>query len=85
MAVLPDNDRLEVWAELMRKYSANGETVGITKPDLRAAVNAIDDFMNNNASTLNAALPLPARTELTTEQKALILTYVVNKRYLVGV
>ena len=84
MAVLADGARLEVWAELMRKWSADGQAVGVTKADLRAAVNAIDDWLNTNAAALNSALPQPARGALTTAQKAILLTYVVQRRYLDG-
>lgn len=85
MAVLPEQDRLELWAELMRRYSVDGETIGVTKPELRAAVDAIDDFMDANAAAINQALPQPARGVLTTAQKAILLTFVVERRYLVGV
>ena len=81
MAVLDEASRTEVWAELMRKYSRDGETIGITKQDLRAAVDALDDFMDANAATINNALPQPAKAELTSAQKALMLSFVVLKRY----
>ena len=81
MAVLDEASRVEVWAELMRKYSSDGESIGINKPDLRAAVDALDTFMNTNAATINNALPQPAKSALTVQQKALMLSYVVLKRY----
>ncbi|NIQ12714.1 MAG: hypothetical protein GWN55_04280 [Phycisphaerae bacterium] len=85
MAVLPEADRADVWAELMRKYSTDGETIGIPKADLRAAVDAIDNYMNDNAAAINQSLPEPARTTLTASQKAILLSYVVFKRYQVEV
>lgn len=86
MAVLPDNDRVSVWAQYMRDISAQRETFGaLSKADLRAAVNALDDFMNTNAGAINAALPQPARGALTTPQKAQLLMAVVARRYLTGV
>ena len=81
MAVLDEASRIEVWAELMRKYSRDGETIGINKADLRAAVNAVDNYMDNNAAAMNNELPQPAKGTLTPAQKALILSYVVLKRY----
>ena len=81
MAVLDEASRVEVWAELMRKYSSDGESIGINKPDLRTAVDALDTFMNTNAATINNALPQPAKSALTVQQKALMLSYVVLKRY----
>ena len=81
MAVLDEASRVEVWAELMRKYSSDGDSIGINKADLRATVDALDTFMDTNAVAINNALPQPARGALTVQQKALILSYVVLKRY----
>lgn len=81
MAVLPDADRKEIYANWMREISGRREAVNITKPDLRAAFNAIDDWVDNNTSSFNTAIPLPARTSLTAKQKAELLLYVINKRW----
>jgi hypothetical protein len=81
MAVLNETERVDVWAKLMRQYSSDGETIGINKPELRAAVDAIDDYMHDNAATINNALPTAAKTTLTAAQKAVLLSYVVLKRY----
>ena len=85
MAVLPDTAREELWAELMRQYSRDGETVGVTKVDLRAAVDAIDTYLHTNAAAINSTLPDAARLNLTPPQKALLMVYVIQKRYLEGV
>jgi len=45
-------------------------------------VDALDDFMDQNATALNNALPVTARTNLTTPQKAAVLSAVIAKRYL---
>jgi len=79
MAVLPDNDRLAVWAQYMRESrDAHG---ALTKADIRAAVDAIDGFLNTNAAAINSAIPQPARGALTTAQKARLLMYVIQRRY----
>lgn len=59
-----------------------GDRLGITKPELRAAINALDTWLNDNAAAANAALPQPARGALTVEQKAALLSYVIARRYL---
>ena len=84
MAVLLDADRVECWAGWMREVSANHEACGITKADLRAAINAADDWINTNAAAYNLALPLAARTSLTASQKARLLVLVLSKRFLRG-
>lgn len=82
MAVLSDNDRAALWAAYMQQ---NLESLTLTKTDLRAAVNAIDTYLNDNASAINTAIPQPARGALSTAQKALLLLFVVQRRYLSGV
>lgn len=82
MAVLADPDRFDVWADFMRSSGVLGV---ITKAELRAAINAADDWANTNSAAYNLALPQPARAVLTAPQKALILGMVVNKRYIKGV
>jgi molybdopterin-guanine dinucleotide biosynthesis protein len=81
MAVLPDNERLALWADLMREMSAAGEAVSITKADLRAALNAADAWADSNAASYNTAIPQPARNALTARQKARLLMYVIRRRY----
>lgn len=81
MAVLPDADRFDLWAELMRAISDAHEPVAITKADLRAALNAADAWAEANATAYNTALPQPARGALTAAQKARILMLVVRRRW----
>ena len=81
MPLLNEAARVEVWSDLMRQLSNDGEEIGITKAQLRAAVDALDDFMDDNAAVINNALPTAAKANLTTQQKALLLSYVVLKRY----
>jgi hypothetical protein len=56
----------------------------VTKADLRAAVDALDDFLNTNAAAINTAIPQPARGALTTTQKAKLLMFVIRQRYVKG-
>ena len=78
MAVLPDAERKDAWAKWMR---GNREEISVLKADLRDAVNAIDDWVDANAASFNSAIPLPARTALTSAQKARLLMLVVSKRF----
>jgi hypothetical protein len=81
MTKLTELERADMWADFMRELSSDGQSIGITKQELRAAIDALDDFMDDSAATINAAIPQPARTSLTVQQKALMLSYVVLKRY----
>lgn len=79
MAVMSNQSRQDCWTDFMRE-----DGVAITKADLRAAIDALDDWFDSNAATLNAVLPVAARTGLTTPQKARLLRAVIAKRYLTG-
>lgn len=81
MAVLPDADRAAVNGNFMQELSDAHTPTSLLKSDLRAAVNAIDDWVNANAVAFNLAIPLPARTQLTAKQKAQILFFVVRRRF----
>lgn len=77
MAVLPalDRDRIVRW--FMRR---NTEPVGITKAQLRAAVDATDDWIDTNAAAFNTALPLAARNALSATQKTILFCWVAMRR-----
>lgn len=78
MAILPDNERVTVWAQSMREFP--GET-SLTKAQLRAAVDALDSWVDSNAAAINAAIPQPARSSLTSQQKSFLLALVLQRRY----
>ena len=78
MAVLPNKDRFTIWAELMRLDEIFGT---VSKTDLRAAVNATDDWVKANQASFNAALPAIIRTELTARQKSLLLMNVMIRKF----
>lgn len=81
MAILTNPQRQQLWAAFMRKLSNDRDELSLTKPELRAAVDAIDQWIEDNAISLNAAIPLPARTALSTTQKAALFFFVANKRF----
>lgn len=77
MANLVDGDRFAVFAQYMRD---NQEPINLTKADLRAAVDAVDAWVEANKSAYNTAIPQPARAELSATQKTFLLLAVVMKR-----
>lgn len=84
MAALTDEQRRSAWAAWMDDVSRRRDPCAITKHDLRAAFDAIDNFFESNKTTINQAIPEPARSGLTTSQKALLLALVLRARYDVG-
>lgn len=81
MAVLTDNDRVDIWREYMRYGSNERETMGLTKPELRAAIDATDDWINDNQASYNNALPTAAKASLTQKQKVRLFLAVAEKRF----
>ena len=81
MPLLTDQERGQVTAQLQTDWSRQSETLTVSKSELRAAVNDADQWAEANASDFNATLPQPARSNLTSKQKARLLSYVLFKRY----
>lgn len=82
MATLTTEQRHDLWAGFMREFPKS-ETLGaITKAQLRAASDALDQYFSDNAATINAAIPQPARGVLTSRQKALLAIHVIRARYI---
>lgn len=81
MAILPDNDRRRIWAGLMRYWSNLREGLpNMSKVDLRAAVDATDDWIEDNQASFNAALPDAFRNNATLDQKTLLFCAVALAR-----
>ena len=85
MAVLISADRKDLSTKIQRDLSKKRRGLALTKSELRAAINAVDQWINDNRAALNAALPVAARNNLTAAHKADLLTYVAGKRSKVGV
>lgn len=83
LEALSEADRDHVFQEMISK-NPSPEVLSLSVLDLRAAVNASDDWAVANAQSFNAALPLPARTVMTTKQKTLMLSLVIYWRWWVG-
>lgn len=81
MAILLDADRAELTAEIQRTSECPG---GLTKPQLRAVVNALDAWWETVATAGNTAIPQPQRGILTTKQKAALFMMVLQQRYKVA-
>jgi hypothetical protein len=80
MAVLDAENRRRVWAHLMRNWDKSLGRIPVNKIELRAAVDAADDWADANAAAYNTALPQPFRGAATTGMKSLLLCYVIMRR-----
>ena len=61
----------------------NDETLGaVVKANLLAEVDYDDDYLNDNAATILAGVPQPARGVLSNSQHARMFNIVNTKRYI---
>jgi hypothetical protein len=70
-------EREKVWAHAMRSPIAIG---CVSKPNLQAAVNAVDDWVDSNAVSFNNALPAAFKAAATTAEKNILLMLVLMRR-----
>ncbi|MFD9949826.1 hypothetical protein ACFWYW_55845 [Nonomuraea sp. NPDC059023] len=77
MALLDATGRARVAAQWMRQ---NRSVCAFTKPDLAAAVAAIDQWIEDNQASFNSFLPQPYRSLATTTQKADLFCEVLMRR-----
>lgn len=84
MAYLVDNEVIDSMSDMMDGLSKRFEPIGVTKPELKSALVAIDAYIEDNAALINTSIPQPARTNLTKSQKAEIMVFILTKRYKVG-
>ena len=77
MAVLSDTDRQRTAGQWMRD---NLEMASFSKAELRAALDATDNWIQAQDASYNAALPQPFRGAATAKQKTLLFCYVAMRR-----
>lgn len=80
MAALDATNRARASAQAMRDWPAAIGMPAVTKADLKAAVDATDDWIEANQASVNTALPQPFRGTATTAQKTFLFCYVAMRR-----
>lgn len=85
MAVLADNRRAALHAEIMRECSRLGMPIPVLKTVLRTAINEADNWADANATEYNNALSQPFRGAASSKLKAMVLMYVIADRHEVTV
>lgn len=78
---LTTQQRGRLGGDAMAELSREREPIPLTKAQLAAALAAVDDWVEANTASLNAALPTAARNNLSTRQKARLLAQVVVRRW----
>lgn len=70
------------WKEVMDDLSNKREVILIDKNVLLDTINAIDAWIDANATNFNQTLPLAARQNLTASQKTRLLMAVARRRFI---
>ena len=84
MSVMQAGDRKAAFVDFVEEIKQRGNPFNLAKADTQAAVDAADQWASDNAASFNSALPVAARTTLSAAEKALLLAFVVLKRYRTG-
>lgn len=77
---LTTEQRLEVYKRFVADQGRTFEPIPILKSELKAAGDAIDDWIDSNMASLNTAIPEPARSGLTQAQKIKLFKYILDVR-----
>jgi hypothetical protein len=77
MALLNAQDRFRTAAQYAREQPIHGQ---LLKPDFRAALAAVDQWIDDNRVFFVAALPEPYKTLSTAQDKVMLLTYVLLRK-----
>ena len=81
---LTNEQRKQLWGQFMDDLSAIPAVIGdstINKHELRDVVNAIDSWIDNNASSFNNALPAPGKAQLSGKQKYCLFKMILILKY----
>lgn len=85
MAILSDTIHTEISGRYQSDLSRIRETLsGVTKSDIKAAIVAVDQWVQDNKTSFNNALPTATKNNLTASQKSQILVYVMERRFQEG-
>lgn len=76
---LTEDQRVQCIRELIR--SIEPAPVNFTRAQLKATVDAVDQWCSDNAASFNSALPQPFRGQATAQQKAALLASVALRRF----
>ncbi|MCK5605553.1 hypothetical protein KAR91_26910 [Candidatus Pacearchaeota archaeon] len=84
MATLSTEDRQRISNGLQRFWSRLFEGMNFNSPELLAAINATDTWIDDNQASFNSALPAVAQSNMTATQKTLLFCVVATMRMGIG-
>lgn len=80
MAILGTVECTNIGVTFCSEISSARLPIDLTKTELRAAINAIDQWIDDAQGSFNLAIPQPARGVLTAKQKAQLFFAVARRR-----
>jgi hypothetical protein len=81
MPLLDEISRKKIRSRISKRISEARSGINLTKPELDAAIAAVDQWIEDNQASFNNSLPEPAKTNLSGNQKVLLFFYVANERF----
>lgn len=81
MALTDEDLKVALRSYIQTAYTQMGDIATLTTADIKAAAQALDTWLDDNAATINSILPQPFRGTATPGQKALILAFTALRRY----
>lgn len=84
MATLSEGARQEIWRKLMKQWSKDRTPTSLLAVEVKAAVDAVDQWIDDNAVSYNNALPAAARAAMSAGEKARLLSMVALARFTGG-
>jgi hypothetical protein len=81
MPPLVDDDRKQASRAFIEKvFVQQNQTAIVDTAGLKAAIDAVDDWVDANLTSFNNSLPEPFKSRASVAQKASVLSFVVSKR-----
>ena len=80
MAILSDSDRIKTRRCFTHYFSLFRLATDLSKEEIKSAVDATDDWIDDNQVSFNNALPVLVQNSLTTTQKTLLFCAVALAR-----
>lgn len=77
---LTEEQRLEVWSDLMSTWSGTGDKISVNKSDLKTVVDFTDQWLSDNYTTVYVNSPQQVVNSLSTKQLGEILVKIAHKK-----
>lgn len=81
MTILAEHLRQAALGNLLYNWFRANPNFNLSNSDIRAVVDATDDWIEANTAAFNNALPEPAKSTLTADQKEFLFLIIAQHRF----